>query len=196
MPGDPAGTGSETRSVAPIPSAASTAARPSRSSNVIEERVIVRQVEMPDELRVRARTLVPRVSQELVARLGGGRVRNLNERGDYVGQYVTLADPGLGEALTLWVYVSVAGGRYNAPGAGDSLWVAEYVPDEMPSKRIRMALGETGAMELIRDRVGFMRYGTGWDLALDGEPGPVDVASRIGEVLRSVRNHVSGIEQP
>jgi hypothetical protein len=157
---------------------------------LIQERVLVTQVEMADELRSLARALVPKVSAELVARLGGGRVRSLNERGDYVGQYVTLTEPGVGEPITLWVYVSAAGGRYNAPGAPDRLWVSEYAPDEKLPGAVRDALAKSGSMELLRDRVGFVRYAMCWGLEQLDAPPPERVATDVGRVLAEVTSRL------
>jgi len=61
-----------------------------------------------------------------------------------------------GSVLAPWLFVTVAGGRYNAPGAPDSIWLAERADLPFPPW-LRNELAQLG-VPFVRDNAGFSSY--------------------------------------
>lgn len=107
---------------------------------------------------------------------------------DYVGRYLKLTVAS--GPLELWLFATVAGGRYNAPGEPDSVWLAER-PDKRFPAEVRDELARMN-VPFVRDIVGFSGYRRRLALeevrlAGDHEAQVRHVASWVTKLIRDLR---------
>ena len=113
--------------------------------DVLEQRVLhPAGAEISDPVLAWGVELLADVLPTVAALVPGANLgNNVAPQLDYVGRYLRL-DFGLDTPIQLWVYVSLAAGRYNGGRAEANLWISER-PDELPHQVSEHSLLQPGS---------------------------------------------------